>query len=273
MPNRLQKALILSAGLLLTFETTLRVTGWQADFAESNMQANLIRIAKYEFYPRPKNLILGSSLSGRLLPEYFSPEHQPFGNMALDGAGVPMGLELVASQREKPERLLLEANTLVFRSPANEEILREALANPIFELGRYFFLVRPGSRPSSLLYSWLKKLREEKGGGEIGQPPSLGEGPGLGDFGRVWNLLQQMRREGVQIFLVLVPAGNGEIDLAGGYQKAASELGAKWIHPRNYLSAQGRDLRYTDGLHLSRTSAQKVCWAIEQEVFFKDSPR
>ena len=266
MPSLPKQILIFSTGLLLTFEIVLRVTGWQAEFAESNMQANLIRIAKYEFHPVPKNLILGSSLSGRLLPEYFSPTNQPLGNMALDGAGVPMGLELVVARREKPERIFLEANTIMFRSLVNEETLREALDNPVFELGRYFFSIRPGSRPSALLYSWLKRIREKKGVGATGQLPSCGPGPSAHGFSKEWDLLRQMQKNGVQIFLVLVPSGTGELDPVDGWQTMATELGAKWIRPRNHLPAKGQDLRYTDGLHLDRVSAQKVCWAIEKEL-------
>jgi hypothetical protein len=266
MTTTLRKTFFTSAGMLLAFEVFLRVSGWQAEFAESNLQANLIRIAAYEFEPVPENLILGSSLSGRLLPKFFAQHGQSFGNLALDGAGVPLGLELVTARKEKPARLFLEVNTLFFRSVGNERILTEAMANPVFQLGRYLWLFRPGSRPSAFLYSWLKKVREEKESGVSGEPPSGTAEPAGEIPARELKLLRQLQRDGVEIFIVTIPSGRGETEPPAEWQAAAEELGARWIRPRNRLREQGADLRYTDGLHLDRPSAQKVVQAIEVEI-------
>ena len=266
MTANLQKISFAALGMLLAFEVFLRFLGWRAEFAESNLQANLIRIAAYEFEPVPESVILGSSLSARLLPKFFSRSGQRFGNLALDGAGVPLGLELVAARKEKPARILLEANTLFFRSPGNEMILQEAMANPVFQLGRYLWFFRPGSRPSALLYSWLKKVREEKESGVTGKPPS-GTAESVGEIpARELKLLRQLKRDGVEIFIVMVPSGRGEAEPPTDWRTMAAELGARWIWPRNQLREQGVDLRYTDGLHLDRPSAKKVVQAIEEEI-------
>jgi len=267
MTAPLQRIFFASLALMICYEGCLRLAGWQADFAESNLQANLMRIAAYEFEPVPENLILGSSLSGRLLPSFFADRGQRFGNLALDGAGVPMGLELVAARETKPARLFLEANTLFFRSPGNEQTLKEAMANPVFQLGRYFWLLRPGSRPSALLYSWLKKTREEKEAGVRGEPPTATERSDGEIPEKELGLLQRLKKEGVEIFLVLVPAGRGESEPPASWSVMANDLGARWIRPRQHLPAHGEELRYTDGLHLDRSSAQKVCRAIEEGWF------
>lgn len=266
MTTNLKRILLAGLGMLLCFELFLRISGWQAEFAESNLQANLIRIAAYEFEPVPENLILGSSLSGRLLPKFFSRSGQRFGNLALDGAGVPLGLELVAARKEKPARLFLEANTLFFHSPGNETILQEAMANPVFQLARYFWFLRPGSRPSALFYSWLKKLREEKESGVPGKSPSGTVDSAGGIPEGELNLLRQLKLDGVGIFIVTVPSGRGESEPPAEWQTMANELGAHWIRPRNHLRQQGAELRYTDGLHLDRPSAQKVVQAMEEEI-------
>jgi hypothetical protein len=173
---------------------------------------------------------------------------------------------LVAARKEKPARLFLEANTLSFHSPGNELILKEAMANPVFQLGRYLWFFRPGSRPSALLYSRLKKVREEKESGVTGKPPS-GTAESAGEIpARELNLLRQFKEDGVEIFIVTIPSGRGETEPPAAWQAMAAELGARWIRPRNHLREQGADLRYTDGLHLDRSSAQKVVQAMEAEI-------
>ena len=170
-PSTLIRALGLLLALTVAYEITLRWSGIQADYSENNLQANLNRIATYRFKPECENLILGSSFSGRLLPEFFASLGMQVENLALDGAGVPMGLEMVDPNKKGLRRLFLEANTLCFRSPQNEQTLREAMENPVFGLGRHFFLFRPGSRPSALSYSWLKKFRESRESGSPGVMP------------------------------------------------------------------------------------------------------
>lgn len=267
MSPTLPRIFVLLAAMLLLWEAFLRVSGWQAPFAESNLQANLTRISSFAFHPVPPNLILGSSLSGRLLPEFFAENGGQVGNLALDGAGVPLGLDWVRARPQKPARLFLEANTLFFRSPGNEEILRQSMANPVFGLGRFFYFFRPGSRPSAWAYSWLKQIREEKEegvpgkalglGGRIPPPPQPHELEGL----------RQLRRSGIEIDLVVLPTGQGEENYPAGWQDWTTELGIRWILPRQLLPDQGMELRYTDGLHLDRPSAKAVCRVMQKAAF------
>lgn len=262
----LQVALVAALSLAGLYEALLRATGAQADYAESNLQANLARISTYFFQPTPENLILGSSLSGRLLPKFFLECGRSFGTLAMDGAGVPMGLELLPAKQEMPQRLFLEANSLFFRSPANEQTLREAIQNPVFRLGEFFYFCRPQSRPSALLYSLLKHAREARESGTSGLPPS--EGPGGTEITREMDghLLRQIGPEKMQIFLVVIPSGRGETMPGPAARNLAAEMNARWIFPREHLQSEGKELRYTDGLHLDQNSARRVCRVILEQT-------
>lgn len=262
----LKRTFFLLGGMLLIWESLLRSTGWQAEYAESNLQVNLSRMAEFEFHPVPRDLILGSSLSARLLPAFFAGSGRDVKNLSLDGAGVPMGIELVARRQEKPKRLILEANSLFLRSPGNEQILREAMRNPVFELGRHFFFFRPGSRPSALLYSQLKKLREENDVGAKGFSGVQDGAPRRDASEKDLAALRDLHQQGLEIYLVSVPTGRGEGDLASSWEKEAKEIGARWILPRKFLPQQGIELRYTDGLHLDRASAQLVAKVIVESL-------
>jgi transcription-repair coupling factor (superfamily II helicase) len=58
-------------------------SGWRADLAESNLQANLIRITRYLRAESPDVVLVGSSIGGRLVPEYFELEGREFHNLGL----------------------------------------------------------------------------------------------------------------------------------------------------------------------------------------------
>jgi len=256
-------------GLVLMMEGFLRTTGTQAEYAENNLQANLSRIGQYDFEPPPENLILGSSLSARLLPSLFPAGSGGFGNLALDGAGVPMGLEIVKKRKERPLRIYLEANSIFFRSLHNEQMLRQAISNPIYTMSRFLYCLRPGSRPSALLYAWLKKTREANDKGVSGVPP-IPTGDSCTPMSKEEQAaLRQIPFQGVQLFFVLVPSGRGEAPPTGEFLRIVGEIGGTWIEPRKWLEDNGAYLRYTDGLHLDRVSAQKVCNAIANASYHK----
>src|SRR6266496_1401013 len=78
------------------------VTPWRAELAETNFQANLIRVQAFLFDPLPRAVLVGSSISGRLLPSYFAQTSlAPFANLGLDGSGPSLGLDFVL-QRPPP---------------------------------------------------------------------------------------------------------------------------------------------------------------------------
>ena len=79
-------------------------------------------------------------------------------------------------------------------------------------------------------------------------------------------LLRIIPQEKMQIFLVVLPSGRGESLPGPAAQKWAAKMNARWIFPRKCLPSEGKDLRYTDGLHLDRNSAQKVCRIIVDQA-------
>ncbi len=97
----------------------LGVGGWtlgqcwlpKAEFAEVIFQSNLIRLQAWEFEAPRSNLIVGSSISGRLLPGYFAGT--PLASMddlGLDGSGPEFGLRMALARSNPPSRIFVEVH-------------------------------------------------------------------------------------------------------------------------------------------------------------------
>src|SRR5437660_7207526 len=102
----------LATFLLAAFGVVTWLAPWRAELAENNFQANLIRLQAFLFDPPPRAVLVGSSLSGRLLPRFFEgTELAPVANLGLDGLSPVFGLKTVA--RRPPPLVLIEENTLL----------------------------------------------------------------------------------------------------------------------------------------------------------------
>jgi hypothetical protein len=138
-------------------------------------------------------VIVGSSLSGRLLPEYFREEGLDVANLGLDGSRSCFGLEVLSRRQEHCRVLLIEVNTLFMPKNSNEITLQEAISNPIFQLGAILPLVDPSHRPSSLLYTLFKEKKDfTTGGGETEKKTGPMNGVML-------DHLQELRAQGVEV--------------------------------------------------------------------------
>lgn len=247
-------------------------TGWAARFGESNYQANLIRIEGYLSRPStPSVVLVGSSVAGRLRPEFFParPGLDP-DTLGLDGSTPLVGLEVVAQRKEKPALVLVETYMLDRPPNRNDAGLLAALDSPGMELARRDPLFRTASRPSSLLYSWLKSRREVEA---PGRPPVPGGGTTAASAGprdgraaaaaRHWpERLRQLQAAGIQVAFVDVPVGEASLegldtsdDTAAGLARL---LGLPRLDLRAELFRRQVPLRYTDGIHLTAGSARQA---------------
>jgi hypothetical protein len=166
-------ALVLTAA----FGLFVRLARCHAELAESNFQANLIRLQTFLFGPPPRAIIVGSSFSGRLLPSYFEgTELAPLANVGLDGSGPLFGLDLVRTR--PPAIILVEANTLLRPPNENDAALDAALRSLQFRLSRYLPLLQAQWRPSSMLYDWFKQRQKVGEGGR--EAEGRGQRTGVG---------------------------------------------------------------------------------------------
>src|SRR5262245_21048939 len=141
--------------LLIVWSGLLRLLPSRATLAESNFQANLIRLQRsLSSTSKPPAALIGSSITGRILPEYF--EGTPLAgsvNLGLDGSGPALALEMVDRMKAPPSLLLIEANLLPVPPSANDTELRKTVDGWWFKLASRVDVLRAESRPSSLLYS------------------------------------------------------------------------------------------------------------------------
>ena len=178
MTRTQQTCLILTLGAVFLggWFGVCRSLGWHARLAENNYQANLIRLETFLHQPAPPAVLVGSSMTGRLLPEYFADTSLAgVANLGLDGSIPDLGLDLVLSRKDPPAQVLVEVNTLLVKTPGNDATLRQALGSFSFRLAGWLPFLRAEYRPSSIIYSTLK-LRQDR----RFLPPSITRAPLLG---------------------------------------------------------------------------------------------
>jgi hypothetical protein len=256
--------LLLAVVMLLGYAFFIKVTGWRAEHSESNLQSNLIRISRYLHAPKVERVILGSSISGRLLEDYFNDEGVSISNLGLDGSRPLYGFEVLRKRQDLPQRLLVEVNLLFQPRGANDTALDEAVESPTFRLGAMLPSVKAENRPSSLLYTLLKGRQDAAGAtseatlsaqgddGEVPLPPTYEE---------VSSQLNRLRNEGVKVTLLLIPTGKLDRYSREG-KRLAKELGLPMLTLREMLPDNGKSLRYSDGKHLTADSAREVVRAL-----------
>lgn len=260
-------ALVLLAGYSL-FQ---KATGSQAVLLESNLQSNLARISRYLHAPKVDTVLVGSSVAGRLLPQYFKDQGVEVINLGLDGCRTLYGLEIVQQRKDLPRTVLVDTSALFMEANANEATLREAVSSPTFHMGEGFTPFRPENRPLSLLYWWMKKFSDRKGGARTHLawlPNQAKEAPFVKDGEvaaedrndrAIKEVLMALKSKGVNVLLVEIPRAEGWGHPRGGkLRKISEETGVSLLEPGVEIAGTSDTLRFTDGLHLDVPSAKKV---------------
>ena len=263
--------LFLAILLLAGYAFFQRVTGSSAVLLESNLQSNLARISRYLHAPKVDTVIVGSSVAGRLLPDYFRNEGVEVTNLGLDGSRTLYGLEIVRQRKDLPKLVLVDTSMLFMEANANEASLRAAVASPTFQMGEGFTPFRPENRPLSLLYWWMKKLSDQRGGAQAHGAWSV-EMPNNELFVKeevatkedandraIKEALIGLKSMGVDIRLVEIPRAEGWGYPRGGkLRKISEESGVPILEPGVEIAKTTDTLHFTDGLHLDVPSAKII---------------
>ena len=267
--HRHRQALVIVVSALLGVGAWAFVRPWlpRAELAESNFQANLIRLQTWSMEPARSNVVVGSSIAGRLLPSYLrGTPLDSLANLALDGSGPELGIRLLLGARAVPARVFVEVHRLGKPWHANDDTLLGVVHETGFALAGHLPALRADTRPTTLLYAWLKGRREP-----VGVAPASGAAPATAsarfpaaDPGweeRFRGQVGELRRRGCEVVLLRLPVGRenpADPAAPGDADRLARELGVGLIDVNREAAKRGLVLAYSDPLHLAPASARAV---------------
>lgn len=275
--------LVLATAMAFAYFALVRAAGLEAELAETNFQANMIRYGDY-FHEGPHEAALaGTSISGRVLPQYFSEDGLDLANLGLDGAMVATSVGVFARHPSPPPLLMVEMRTLGNPAGANDAQLVAALETPSFRMASFLPPMRAAYRPSSIVYTRLKLARDGSlgGGKALPKPSSQSIRAGmLASAPRTHpspppddptvNRLLELERAGVRIVLVHLPDGRplAKSTPSAFGMRVHQSTGWPVLNVPKMMLEAGYEPSYTDGLHMaaptSRMSARMLAKALRR---------
>jgi len=259
----------------VAYGVLLNVTGWHADFSETDFHANLGRVHVYLHGPHKPIEILGSSMSARLLPQYFSEGGLDVGNLGLDGGKVVTALRILLRLPDLPAIVLLEENTLLSEPSENDKEVLDEIDSFSFWLATKVPLLQPQARPSSILYSALKRWRERPTSGLDGRRVTLvpaadeattnvtatacqSAAPAVTP--EIERLIRDLQQRGVTVAIFHLPHNTSPTRSNEPTRIFVNELIQRLDLPSLDLGVQMLrqkiPIQYTDGTHLTTPSAR-----------------
>ncbi len=259
------RILLLAAALCAGWALLVRVLP-RPELAETNYIANRLRIEHWFLDEPATNVIVGTSISGRLLPADFAGTPlASMANLGLDGANPDTGLALVLARPTPPAVVFLEVHRLMMAPGPNDQQLLDLVHGPGLAASRLVPLTRANWRPSTILYGWLKS--RQKGGAGVAIPegvtgsPTNGPAPVPPDpdwVERVSRRIREVEARGTRVILLRLPVGRENPPTAAAASfadEAARRLGLPLMDLFRLSTARGDTVTYTDGLHLTPSSA------------------
>jgi hypothetical protein len=258
--------------------------GRHATFGSSNLMTNLARMDDRENVTADSLVLAGSSMSGKLLGEYF--EKFPAVNMGLDGCGSMEAAAALVDAGKFPQTVSLEVNTL---RPTYAEVFQQVLQaqSPLRQsLTRWLPFLAAKERPVDVAYDFLRNRKgKEAGGGEnitwtdaVQFPvlPATEAAPEAQDkalteyLKLARNTITTLRQHKVRLVFVMLPGDRNRpaVDRFTPSILIARMLGREFDIPVFDLrNCAGQEtLRFTDTVHLAPTSARVISQLIEKEV-------
>lgn len=271
--KNVQRIFIFAGFFLLCHLALVLGAGWRATYAESNYYRNMQRLEDFLTSPCKNTVLIGSSIAARVHPDEFKKD-LGFVNLGLDGTVALTGLTVLQRDGSKPKTLLVElSHVTIIQSTINDVLVLGQQTAFTRWLWRLVPSCRPSARPSSMAYSLLKRgkekaadpawlgqhqLRDDECGLSVPVIPS----PSEEVFRRVQtNLLVKglcdLQKQGTRVMFVKIPLGKDHAPSVEAWQ-AAVYLKSPVIDLETIAKSKGVTLRYTDGVHLDRASAQ-IC--------------
>lgn len=269
---------VLIVGLLFLFgwQALARWVGWRAKFADSNYQANCIRLQAYYLDPPAPVVLTGSSVAARLDPSYFVRTQTPHvANLGLDGCVVAFSLETAARRPMAGRTIVVENYSLLIDDPSNEKTILPVISEMGLRLPENVGAFRANIRPTALLYSELKS-RKDRYGGSPGKKTLIARKMAdltpaeLALLNRNRKAITRLRELGARIVMLRIPhgetegpSGKRELDY---FSEFAAELNAPEIDIPKLMRVKGIPLRYSDGLHMVSPTASEASHILAAEL-------
>jgi hypothetical protein len=226
--------------------------------------------------PSAEIALAGSSITGSLPGrESGNPK---IANLGSDGGPALDGMRLIAMEQiDKPQWLVIEANTLYGGVGFGDTLIVKGAQGPWFDVGARLPLLGASARPSAMLYARLLRRPKVLTGEAFAVTPNQiepVEGDPLVDFTKGEKkrfhdyvaTLEQLQQRGVTILIVTYPAGVMTQRETFLMNTTIAEFTKRF--PLLYLDLGKQipreKLEFTDSVHLEPESAARVLQTIRE---------
>lgn len=246
------------------------------EVAESNFQANLIRLERWKLDPAPADVLVGSSIGARLLPRYFrGTALDGMHNLSLDGSGPSLGLRLLLEGTNQPRRVFIEVHRLGKPWHPNDDAVLAAAHSPGMRLAGWLRGIRAEARPSTLMFAWIKSHQRSAGAPYVPTPAASTNSGSTSNRGHAalhrpftpkWESdlardVAALKQRGIRAVLIRFPVGREnpvDAEARSGSDELSDHLGIPLVDLQREAFRRGLEVRYTDNLHLTPQSAEAV---------------
>jgi hypothetical protein len=270
--------------LLALHVICISLPGREAKLASSNLMTNLSRLEALPKVTKRTVVLAGSSITGRLLEEYFTLPDQPIHNLGLDGCGSLEALRTLLTARQLPAVILVELNTL---KPGFEKTFEQVMDahSPRREQAAHLLpFLRSRERPLDVLYDFTRSLKKEATTSQGGHlkwndairvlhPPLVGPPPPptakeTAYLESARATLTRLRQAGCKLAFVLIADSLFYDPWHDPNFARAAEIGTPLDIPIFDLrKATGiESLSWTDAIHLTAPAARTMAQFIEKEI-------
>lgn len=273
-----RSVLLITMVMLITYWFVVNTFNYNAVFAETNINAGLIRLQSLRNSDEPLSVIVGSSMMAKLHDEViFDDESMNPVNMGIDGGSAIYAAQKVVESEKNVQAIVIEANIIMKQPSGNMALLDDATDSLHYKASEYIPVLRRGYRPVSLIYDALKRYKDNRDATadeytdvsslivEYPETPPLFAGREE-QSAVIWgDIIESLQNKGTRIILVMLP--DGDPQRADEYvftRKIASKYKLPFVDLKRQLSGLG--LSYSDGRHLTYQSARFVSGTIRELI-------
>lgn len=256
--------LLAAVGTVCVFSGVVSAFKKQARFSEAGLHSNVARAYKVYDTERIETVIIGSSITGRFLGEFFSEPFQPAANLGMDAGGTCTGLEVFLTGTATTGVAFVETNTLVKAPIEWGKATMRQIDTRGFRIKEKIPYIREEFRPSGVLYTTIKRMKDKRGGMPL-KKVTYGDGSPF-DQEYVEKVITALGKRSERVILVNYPSKVQTQPKAVEFFKKLAATDAQISYLDLHAEMENEELLYTDQIHLTLPSAARVVKALEQHA-------